>query len=101
MSLCLRSQTNHRIAMKQTNKSFESMYIHDYKQVKAFKENFFYWIEFSFCTVLEQQKVCRLVFSVFRKYQLWIALSMFLKLCLISGSRSYCCSNNRTFTPYF
>ena len=32
----------------------------------------------------------QLAFLVFRKYQIWIALSMFLKFCLISGSCSYC-----------
>ena len=64
------------------------MCIHDYKQFKAFKESFFYWIKFSFCIVLEQQKVYNLVFQF--SYQLWVALSMFLKLCLISSSCSYC-----------
>ena len=76
--------------MKQTNKSFESLYIHDYTQFRAISESFFYWIKLSFCIALEQQRVCSLVFLVFRKYQLWIALRMFLKLCLISGSCSYC-----------
>ena len=55
MSMCLTGQRNCEHVMKQTIKSFESLYIHDYKQFRAFSESFFYWIKLSFCIVLEQR----------------------------------------------
>ena len=101
MSVCLITYRNYRIAMKQTSKSFESLYMHDYMQFRAISESFFYWINLSFCIALEQQKVCSLVFLVFRKYQLWIALSIFLGLFNFKIVFILSCSNKREFTTCF